>query len=164
MTGFYCSLHKSLNWSGQNVRKNNCLGSNIYAVPCGSDISEVLLRLRDFGSNIYAVLCSCLRSYPYPDFSTVQNHQMVSLRAADALPAAWQSPFRQANFVNLEIASGKTPSHIVPAQYPKGEGEWHMYGRGFLTISPSSNPNKRYARRLWITWHVYLGWRCWIRV
>jgi hypothetical protein len=33
----------------------------------------------------------------------------VSLRAADALPAAWQSPFRQANYVKREIASGKTP-------------------------------------------------------
>jgi hypothetical protein len=41
---------------------------------------------------------------------TTQNHQAVSLRAADALPAAWQSPFQQANYVKREIASGKTPS------------------------------------------------------
>jgi len=43
-------------------------------------------------------------------FSPVQNHQTVSLRAADALPAAWQSPFRLADYIKLEIASGKTPS------------------------------------------------------
>jgi hypothetical protein len=56
------------------------------------------------------------------NFFTVQNHQTVSfpfgddapfgddMRAANALPAGWQSLFWQANYVKREIASGKMPS------------------------------------------------------
>jgi hypothetical protein len=43
-------------------------------------------------------------------FATGQTSQPVSLRAADALPAAWQSPFGRKNVVEHEIATPKNGS------------------------------------------------------